>query len=506
VPSSHSEGLALNSTESTETKPTCVREIEVEVPADVVTKEVEALLKRYTKVAKVPGFRPGKVPPSVVKRQFGDGLMQEAVENVVNRVTPEEIRKRDFTPVSQPRVVDLHAHEGEPLRYKAVFEIMPQFEVSDYTGLAPETPEIHITDDEVEEALKTVQQQHATYNAVEEERALTDGDFAQVSLEGTPHPVASETEAAPAESPEGSAETPAEPSSAEAGEQPTAEAAAEAKAKPAEQPVKVDDVMIELGNPNTVKEFSDNLRGLKPGESSSFDVAYPEDYSDKRLAGRTFSYAVTVKGIKSKSVPELNDDFAKELGDFANLDDVRQRIREGMEHERRHKVEHEAKDKIMDTLIDRADFPVPNILIEQAINHRLDRGLRALAAQGMKQEDMRRLDFQRLRDAQREAAERDVKAALLLDRIADMENIDVSDEEIDAQVVGLAQQHRQPVEQVRESLLREGGLGRIRDTLREQKTIEFLYRGTVPGPATSPEASASEAAESAGTVTETESK
>ena len=474
-----------------------MREIEVEVPADVLAHEVDSLLKRYTKVAKVPGFRPGKVPASVVKRQFGEGLMQEAVENVINRITPEEMKKHEFAPISRPQIVDLHAHEGEPLRYKAVFEIMPTFDVSDYTGLAPEQPEIAISDEEVEEALKNVQQQQATYNAIEEERALQDGDFAQVSLEGTPHPV----EAAEETKAEGDADN------AQTGENAAAEPA-ETKpaegAKPTEQPVKVDDVMIELGNPNTVKEFTEHLRGLKPGESASFDVQYPQDYSDNRLAGRTFSYAVTVKGIKSKSVPELNDDFAKELGDFANLDEVRQRIREGMAHERHHKAEHEAKDKIIDALLTRADFPVPNVLIEQAINHRLDRGLRALMAQGMKEADIRKMDFQRLREGQRDAAERDVRVALLLDRIAEKEKIDATDDEINAQVMAIAQQEHQPYPQVRENLLREGGLGRIRDTLREQKTMEFLYRGTVPGPVAAPEAPASEAARD--TVTETESQ
>jgi trigger factor len=474
----------LNSTESTETKPSCVREVEIEVPADVLTREVESLLKRYSKVAKVPGFRPGKVPPTVVKRQYGEGLMQEAVESVINRVTPEELEKRNLSPISQPRIVDLHAHEGEPLRFKAVFEILPEIEISDYKNLGPEPVEVQVTDEEVEEALKNVQQQHATYNAIEEERPLSDGDFAQVSLEGTPLP----EENKPAENAETAGES-------------TGENAEEIKA--AEQPVKVDDVMIEIGNENTVKEFSENLRGLKPGESKTFEVQYPQDYSDKRLAGRTFSYTVMVKGIKSKSVPELNEAFAKELGEFNNLDEVRARIREGMQHERQHQAEHEAKDKIIDTLLKKADFPIPNVLVEQAINHRLDRGLRALAAQGMKAEDMRRLDVQRLRAGQREAAERDVKASMLLDKIAELENIDVTEDEVNMQVLGLAQQHHRPYAEVREELLKEGGLGRMRDTLREQKTIEFLYRGTVPGPVAAQEGSSSQPAD---TVTETESQ
>ena len=467
-----------------------MREVEIEVPADVLTREVESLLKRYSKVAKVPGFRPGKVPPTVVKRQYGEGLMQEAVESVINRVTPDELQKRNLSPISQPRIIDLHAHEGEPLRFKAVFEILPEIEISDYKNLGPEPAQVTVTDEEVDEALKNVQQQHATYNAVDEERPLADGDFAQVSLEGTPQPV----EPKPEENTEAAAETgdTAEPT----GEKAQAVA-------PSEQPVKVDDVMIEIGNTNTVKEFSDNLRGLQPGESKTFEVQYPQDYSDQRLAGRTFSYTVTVKGIKSKAVPELNDAFAKELGEFTTLDDVRQRIREGMLHERQHQVEHEAKDKIIDALLKKADFPVPEVLIDQAINHRLDRGLRALVAQGMKPEDIRRMDVQRLRAGQREAAERDVKASMLLDKIAELENIDVSDDEVNVQVLGLAQQHHRPFAEVREELAREGGLGRMRDTLREQKTIEFLYRGTVPGPASAAEASASQPAD---TVTETESQ
>lgn len=490
----------MNSTESTETKPSCARQIEVEVPADVLTREVEALLKRYTKVAKIPGFRPGKVPPSMVKRQYGEGLMQEAVENVINRVMPDEIKKHNFAPISQPHIEDLHAHEGEPLRFKATFEIMPEVEVSDYKDLVPDAPEITITDEEVEEALKNVQQQHATYTAIEEERPLQDGDFAQVSLEGTPHPVETAAETQPAEGApaEGSTEATAEGASEGDKEAEKTEAA-----KPAEQPVKVDDVMIEIGNPNTVQEFSENLRGVKPGESRTFDVQYAQDYADQRLAGRTFSYTIQVKGIKSKSVPELNDDFAKELGDFTSLDEIRQRIREGMKHERLHEAEHAAKEKIVDELLKKSDFPVPNVLVEQAINHRLDRGLRALAQQGMKPEDMRRMDFKRLRDGQREAAERDVKVAMVLDKIAEMENIDATDDEVNAQILGIAQQQHRPFPLVREEIAQEGGLGRIRDTLREQKTLEFLYRGTIPGPAVPAEAQASEPAS---TVTETESQ
>jgi trigger factor len=427
-----------------------MREIEVEIPAEIVTSETESLVRKYTKVAKIAGFRKGKVPPTIIRQRFAEDLKSEVVESLVPKYFQTETEKQGLKPISQPRVTDLHLHEGEPLKFKATFEVLPEIEVSGYQEIKPEQKDTTVSDGDVETALKNIQEQHASYNAVTEERSLADGDFAQVAFEGTPKPDAK------TDAPEG-------------------EAAAEAT-KDEPKPVKVDEVMVEIGGTNTVKEFSDNLRGAKAGEQKTFEVAYPADFQDQRLAGKTMMYTATVNGIKTKAVPELNDAFAKEVGEFENLDALKLRIRESMEHEKKHEAEHEAKEKIVDELLKLTDFPVPEALVEHQIDVRLERGLRALAAQGMRPEDLKRMDLSRLRDGQREQAVRDVKTLLILDKIADLEKIEVSDEEVDKEIEAIAAQARQPKEDIRARLTQDGAVTRIRERIRNEKALDFLYR------------------------------
>jgi trigger factor len=217
------------------------------------------------------------------------------------------------------------------------------------------------------------------------------------------------------------------------------------------------------------------LRGTSAGEERSFDVTYPADSSDKRLAGKTLTYTVKVQSIKQKGLPELNDQFAKELGEFTSLEDVRSRIREGMEAERKHTAEREAKDKLVAELVKRNQFEVPEALVERQVDIRLERGLRALAAQGMKPEDIKKMDLNRLRAGQSEQALQEVKASLLLDKIAEEEKIEVSDQEIDREVEALAKQSNQTPEAIRARLTRDGALDRIRNRIRNEKTLDFLY-------------------------------
>ena len=416
----------------TETSTSTKREIEVEIPAEEVSRETETLIQKYQKLARLPGFRRGHVPASIIRQRFSQDIQNDVVDALVPRYFRKETEKRGLVPVSQPRVSDLHFHEGQPLRFKASFEVLPQVKVEGYKELRAEKPAITVTDEEVEQSLKNVQEQHATFASIEG-RALADGDFAQVSLDGSP------------KDGEG-------------------------------KPVHMDDILVEIGGKNTMPEFSENLRGISAGEARTFDVGYPEDFSDKRLAGKTLAYTVKVHGIKQKSLPELNDQFAKELGEFANLDEVRQRIREGMLAERKHAAEREAKDKLMAELVKRNHLEVPEALIERQVDLRLERGLRALAAQGMKQQDMKKMDFNRLRAGQRDQAEQEVKASLLLEKIADEEQIAVTDEEIDREVEALATQSKQSAEAVRARLTGEGALERIRARIRNEKTLDFLYQ------------------------------
>src|SRR5579884_4229892 len=234
--------------------------------------------------------------------------------------------------------------------------------------------------------------------------------------------------------------------------------------------------MVEQGEQNTMAEFTQSLRGANAGEERTFDVLYPEDFSDERLRGKTFSYKVKINSIKQKSLPELNDDFATELGEFSSLEDVRKRIREGVENERRQTAEREAKDKLLAELIRRNDFEVPEALVEHQIDVRLERGLRALAAQGLSSEHMKKMDLPRLRAGQRDQALQEVKASLLLEKIADEEKIEVGDEEIDREIEALAKQTNQTANDIRARLTRDGALDRIRNRIRNEKALDFLYR------------------------------
>jgi trigger factor len=391
-------------------------------------------------VARIPGFRRGHVPASIIRQRFSEEIKTDMVEALIPRFFRQEAERLSLHPVSQPRVTDLHLHDGEPLRFKAAFEVLPEIKLEGYKELRADKPEIAVSEADVEQALADVRERHASFNPVEG-RALADGDFAQVSLDGNPK---AEAKSGEAKSGEG-------------------------------QPVHMDEVLVEIAGKNTMPEFTEHLRGPSAGDERTFDVNYPEDTQDKRLAGKTFSYTVKVQSIKQKSLPELNDEFAKTLGEFQTMDDVRKAIREQMESERKHEAEHAAKDKLVGELIQRNDFEVPDSLIEQQIDIRLERGLRALAAQGLTAEQMKKMDLPRLRAGQREQAIHDVKAALLLERVAEEENIQVSDEEFDRELEALAKQSKQTSEAVRARLTRDGGLDRIRTRIRNEKTLDFLY-------------------------------
>ncbi|HUO17417.1 MAG TPA: trigger factor [Verrucomicrobiae bacterium] len=424
----------MSPTETADTKQTGVkREISVEVPADAVARETETLVQKYQKVARLPGFRAGHVPPSIIRQRFKEDLKSDVVEALIPRYIRQETERLGIVPVSQPRVTDLHIHDGEPLRFKATFEIMPEIKIEGYKELRADHPQVEVKDEEVEESLNNIREQHATFTTIENS-PLGDGDFAQASMDGRPRDTDDKT-----------------------------------------QPVHMDEVLIEIGGKNTVPEFTENLRGANAGDERQFEVKYPEDSNDKRLAGKTFVYTVKIHSIKQKNLPEMNDEFAKQLGEFSDLDQVRKQIRENMMAERKHTAEREAKDKLVAELVKRNEFEVPESLVERQIDTRLERGLRALAAQGMKMEDMKKMDLPRLRAGQHDQAVQDVKSSLLLDRIAELEGISVSDDELNHELDALAQQTKQAPEAVRARLTQDGGLDRIRNRIRSEKTLDFLY-------------------------------
>ena len=428
----HQHGPTLN--------PDLTREVEIEVPADEVTRSFRSVVKRYQKQARIPGFRAGKVPESLIRSRFADGIRQDVVETILPQHFRTAIEQQNMQPISQPQVTDLKLEDGQPLKFKAVFEVLPEFSIDGYQDIKVAKPDTALTEEEFNAELDRVRDSRATMEPVTEDRPLALGDWAQISFRGD---VKNE--------------------------------AAEGTEEPPAHPIEGQDVVVEVGGKNTLPAFNEALVGSKPGQELKFEVSYPEDFGEKRLAGKSVAYDVEVKAIKKKVEPELTDEFAKELGDYEGIEDFKNKLREHLASDKERRLQAETREKLIDALVTHFQFPVPESLVQNQIDARLDRGLRALAAQGMRTEDMRKLDFARLREGQHPAAAAEVKSSLILDKIAAAENVEVSDDDLERELQIISLQTREPIETMRARLTNEGALSRIREQLRREKTGSILY-------------------------------
>ena len=421
----HQHGPVLN--------PECTRELVLDVAADEVAKAYGSVLKNYRKYAKIPGFRAGKVPETVIKRRYAAEIRKDVIDGLLPERFNKAVMELGVKPVGQPQVTELTVEEGSPLHVKAVFEYVPDFSIEGYKAVTVEKPPVEITEEEYQRELAQLRESRATVETVEEDRALKDGDWAEITYKGV---IEGEAEAAP---------------------------------------VSGENTLGEVGGKDTVEAFSTALRGAKAGQELKAEVVYPADYAEPKLAGKTVAYEVEVKAIKKRTLPEMDDDFAKELGAYESLADLEARIREHMGSRKRRSVEGETKDRLMAALTERFLFAVPESLVQEQIDTRLERGLRALAAQGMEPEQMRKLDFTRLRAAQRDGATAEVRTNILLDRIAAEEQISVTDEELDSELQLAALQSREPIDALKVRLTQDGGMARIREQMRREKTASALY-------------------------------
>jgi trigger factor len=401
--------------------------------------------KRYQKLARIPGFRAGKVPESLVRSKFSKELRQEVLESLVSERFRKAIDEQNLRPISEPQLLDLQLNDGEPLKFKAAFEVAPVINVEGYESVKIERPDVALTDDEYQAELSRVLDSHATVEAVDEDRALVDGDWAEIQFKGEIKDLA----------------------------QTVTEEGVENSSK--SEPITGEDVLVEIGGKNTLPAFTDALRGAKPGQEMTFEVSYPAEFGEPRLAGQTVSYDVTVKSIKKKSYPERDAEFAKQLGNYESWDDFENKLREMAGDRKKNALESQARDRMLDALVNKIQFPVPESFVQQQIDARLDRGLRALAQQGMAPEEMRRLNFGQLRAAQRDQALNEVKASMILDKIGEAEQVAVSDEDLDRELLMLSLQSREPLEELRGRLEKDGSIERIREQMRREKTASVLY-------------------------------
>jgi trigger factor len=406
----------------------CRRELELEIPAEEVSKKMESVAKEFARLAMIPGFRKGKAPVSLIRRRFAEDIKGEVLQTLVPERVEKALAEQKLSPVTQPKVDKLDFNEGQPVKFRAVFEVMPEFELGSYKGLELEMPTMDITEDDVAKALEEMRERAAAFAPVEG-RAIQDGDFAQVKLLGTP---------------EGGGD-----------------------------PLKADSVLCHIGAEETMEPFNTNLKGANVGDHKSFEVEYPADYPDPKLAGKKFHYAVEVLGIKTKKQPELNDDFAKDVSDAQTLDELKKKVREGLEHQRDHKRKELLHEKVLAELVKKHDFPVPESLVEHQMDVRLERVVRSLAAQGVDPRAVN-VDWVTLRRRQEDRARDDVKAELIIDRIATVENIDVTEDDLTRELEHAASHSNESAEALRARLTKQGTLDRMKAKLRSDKTLEWL--------------------------------
>ncbi len=407
----------------------CRRTLEISVPVQEVESETGRVTADVQKRAKLPGFRPGKATPSLIRRHFAGEIRQRVLENLIPKYLQQQVEAENLKMVGRPDISEVHFHDGEPLTFKAEFEIIPDIELGEYEGVEVPYQDPEVTGEDIDKRLEALRDQKAQYVNLDP-RPIQDGDYAVVALESL---------------------------SGVEGE-----------------PIKQDEMVLEIGGADTLPAFTENLRGASPEEEKEFEIAYPEDYGSERLAGKTIRFRATVKGIRKKELPEVNDEFAQDLGDYRNVEELREAIRKSLFAERQREAQEEARNQIVDKLLETHQFPVPDVFVERQLQNRLEQLLHAMNAEGM---DLRntKLDMDKFRETQHDKALREVKASMLLNRIAEREHIAPTRDEVDRQVEQIARQQHEPVAAVRLRFEKDGTLGRIASHIQTEKTLAFLF-------------------------------
>jgi trigger factor len=406
----------------------CKHSLEITVPAAEMMHEQEHVLADLAQKVKLPGFRPGKVPVSIVKSRFAGALRQEVVDHVLPKAFDREAKKDQLKVVGQPNVVELKWEEGQDLWFKIEFEVEPEFELGNYTELTVKYDEATVTDEDVDKRIEELREQKADYINLDP-RPVVEGDYAVVnlkSLEGT------------------------------------------------EQPVEREDLMLKVGDADALKEFNENLVGMSPGDSKEFEVTYPDNYAEENLAGKKVKFHLTLTAVRKKELPELNDEFASDLGDFKTMDELKDAVRGAIRRERENKAKNDAKVQILDKLVEMHQFAVPEVFVERQGRMNLEQQLMTLAQQGIDPRQLN-LDWNQIKESGKEKAARDVRASLILSHIADRESIDTMRDELDKEVQRIARQRREAAAKVRQDLEKDGSLGRIAGQIRTEKVLNFLF-------------------------------
>ena len=402
------------------------RTMTVEVEAGVVAAETDEVVRRYAGKARIPGFRPGKAPLSVVRSRFKKEVEEEVRESLLHRLYGEAAKEKGITPIGDPALDEVVFEEGKPFSFKTSFEIRPEINPQGYEGVEVPKKAAAVSDEDVETALGEIRDSRAQL-VVKEGKAET-GDFLMADVAGTP----------------------------EGGE-----------------PFQQENALVEIGSTQNLPEFNDRIEGAGKGDSLEFSVNYPQEHPAEQLAGRDVAYQLTVHEVKTRQLPELDDEFAKDLGEFDSLDALKERVRTDLTARKKAETDNEMRKILMDKIVVENPAELPDVLVEEEIRHRMEDMVRTMMMQGVDPQKID-VDWKEIRERQDEPARKAVHARLVLDAIADEKGLAVEDNEVDEKIQAEAARIGEPATEVRKRLVDSGGTGAIKVQLLREKALEWV--------------------------------
>jgi len=406
------------------------KKVSIEIPKDQVTQEVESFYKDLGKKAKIKGFRPGKVPRDILERYFKDYIKAEVIQKLIQDTYPQALSEADLQPVSPPVIDPGEFENGKPFQYSAVIEVKPDIKLEGYTGLKIEGKKEEVKDEEVGERLKALQNLHANLKAISEARPIQAGDYVIIDYE------------------------------------------ASMDGKPLEGG-KAIDFTVEVGSGQFIPALEEKLIGLKPEEEKEIEVSFPEDYGYKKWAGKTISFHVKIKEIKEKILPPLDDEFAKDLGDYASFEELKAKLKGEIEKEKELGLERQLKDQVVDQLLEANPFEVPDSLVEEQAKAMISDTKLRLAAQGVVLKNLG-VSEEKLQEDYKVMAQKQVRTFLILEKIAGQEGIAVTDDEADDRLREMSERMHQKFDVVKRYYEKNGLLPEVKDGIIRDKTLNFL--------------------------------
>ena len=413
---------------------TVKKRLKVEVPASITSKEMDQVAKEYKKHARLPGFRPGKAPVELIKRHYRKNIRTDVLQKLVPDSYEKAIEEKGMEPLGEPSLENLTFEEGEPLVYEANFEVQPDIELPEYRGLKVTVESRPVTSEDVDEEVEKLREAHSSLVAVEDQ-PVTEGDYAVIDLHGE---YLEESETL--------------------------------------EPFEEEGVVVQVGEEHTHESFNQALVGARVGEEKTFEVQYEADYPEEKLAGHKLFFTVKVGEVKQKALPELNDDFAKDLGEYTTVKDLREKIQERLGVEREKNREIDLGNKLLEELAAQTDFEVPEVLVEGRIDGMLRDLAYKMASQGM-DPSKANVDWMKVRSDFRSDAEKQVKANMTLTEIGRRENFEIASEELEQEVQQMADSMEQPKEKVQQYFQQEGRLEGLKTQLLQKKAMKILVEG-----------------------------